>query len=118
MKSCDDFLKEVEERVARATKGPWHIEPPYPTEVVAFSGPTSTFQLATCHIQDQGKNAEFIAASRTDVEVLASMVRAAKDALVDSCECEYISDVPPHMGVECEACNALIELDRLAGELP
>lgn len=111
MKSCDDFLKEVEERAARATKGPWM------QCLASVVGLDSVFVAELICDQHQDKrvsqinfDGKFIAASRTYVEVLVRMVRAAK---IKHCTCSYSVN-----GWLLRACSMCEELDRLAGELP
>lgn len=121
MKTCDDFLKEVEERAARATKGPWTAERDHvvvsesffdsdPGTIAAF-GHSVKYRVIDSHCIDEytQDNCLFIAASRTDVEMLARMVRAAK---IKHCTCCWAVD-----GWLLRACSMCEELDRLANRL-
>lgn len=123
MKTCDDFLKEVEERAARATKGPWTAERDHvvvsesffdsdPGTIAAF-GHSVKYRVIDSHCIDEytQDNCLFIASSRTNVEVLCRMVRRAKKL---PCYCGIFEWTE----TDCPPCLMRKEFDRLAGELP
>jgi len=80
MTKVDKYLKEVKERCDRATEGPWEwsgydLDGPNYKSVIEFSCDTS-FGLsgASENCQISKENEQFIAHSRTDVEVLLKML--------------------------------------------
>lgn len=118
MKSCDDFLKEVEGRAARATKGQWRAGNPdseiethrdLSSNVVYMLGGNN--QWMDWFQPHRDEDAEFIAASRTDVEALVRMVRRAKEL---PCYCGIFEWTE----TDCPPCLMRKEFERLAGELP
>ena len=82
------FLKDVEERLARAIKGPWHIERVDHDEQITFEirGSEGFFaKLYESDFEEYKRNAkptcEFIAHARTDIERLLKICKLQDEAL-------------------------------------
>lgn len=74
MTKLEKYLKEVEARCEAATKGPWKVE--HEMNVVGIDKPFFVHNLINESWEKTALlDAEFIAHSRTDVEVLLEMVK-------------------------------------------
>lgn len=90
-----DAEREIEERCARATAGPWwRTDPPWGQGTTVHAGPSDDPHAATCYIADGDimadslvadkvvENMEFIAHARQDIPTLLTALRAEREQRV------------------------------------
>lgn len=98
MSDVADRLAEIRERVEAATEGPWTVYENRHLLKVRHSDDAATngqvCKVAEFPIEWQRKNAQMIAASRSDVPYLLSLVEEVVD-LLDGWERAYPTDIFP-----------------------
>jgi hypothetical protein len=111
----DEDLKAIEARAQAATPGPWRNENP-----AVRTGPEDcqTLVAFAYDLRQQGQNAAFIAAARTDVPKLVAEVRrlrAALEAASDDLHGEFCSS---RHHLTCQRVRDALGLDAPQGSAP
>lgn len=128
-------LEAMKERLERASPGPWRLEQNHEgrgqsSDLLPFRiieekvtegvngckyGENNHIYIAeaTGYGQQQNKNAEFIAHSRTDMEQLIRIVEIQQLALNDPENHWHASNPEPNEEARCTACRALADTRKI-----
>ena len=99
----EERLKQIEERAAKATPGPWRFERDFTEEVGSWEIRTCVEELddpflpVACagHCEDDTSDAAFIAAARTDVPDLVAEVQKLHSVLTELLDLWNIAAIVP-----------------------
>lgn len=113
--TLQDRLSEIEERAEKATPGPWKLadieqESRSRLKDKAIYRRLGEYALATVHVDKKSElfNADFIAASRTDIPKLVKALRVLDNALKCNETFHSLGGID-----DCEPCLAKLKAGRI-----
>jgi hypothetical protein len=118
-----EYLNEVKNRAAKATKGPWaksEICGEVDAFTIKYKENGTWFRCAKIwEFENNEANADFVAHSRTDIETLVAMLELCTEFIKQVSPYQHpVGVVPnPKGNLNLEANNVLSKLDEIAGQV-